>query len=140
MRVPLCSGKENEIFLTEQNKSLIEEVAWLEAQTEEQNGQTEDLKEAVRALQHHIVETESFIWMKDELVRKQTSEIAGMKELTEVLFLHISDLKKVQQWTWDAAPHEAGGGDSSWWDGSSPYLFVFLPFVISPKVQNICEN
>ncbi|KAL7374041.1 hypothetical protein ABVT39_020743 [Epinephelus coioides] len=94
LRAALCSSKDNEVFLTGQNISLIEEVARLEAQRDKQNGKIENLKEAVRALQHQIVEAESFIWTKDELLTKQTSEIAGLKELTEELFLLITDLKQ----------------------------------------------
>ncbi|KAL7373699.1 hypothetical protein ABVT39_012894 [Epinephelus coioides] len=94
LKAALCSSKDNEVFLTGQNISLIEEVARLEAQRDKQNGKIENLKEAVRALQHQIVEAESFIWTKDELLTKQTSEIAGLKELTEELFLLTSDLKQ----------------------------------------------
>ncbi|KAL7374344.1 hypothetical protein ABVT39_026816 [Epinephelus coioides] len=91
LRAALCSSKDNEVFLTGQNISLIEEVARLEDQTEQQN---EDLKKAVLTLQHQIVEDESFICMKDELLTKQSNDIVDMKEVIEVLLVHINKLEQ----------------------------------------------
>ncbi|XP_032378743.1 ERC protein 2 [Etheostoma spectabile] len=94
LRLALHGSQENEVFLKEQNESVTEKLAPLESLTVKQNEKIENLKKDLQALQYQVKDAEQSIFMKDEIITKQSHNLAYKNEDLEEINNLISNFKQ----------------------------------------------
>lgn len=94
LRLALHGSQVREVFLKEQNESVTKKLAPLESLTLKQNEKIENLKKDVQALQHQVKDAEQSICIKEEIITKQSHNLAYKNEDLEELNNLISNFKQ----------------------------------------------